>query len=210
MNNRVLRLIADADEKLGGEYLFDMQYLHSLASDLGESVKAVVQDLDEMSGNRYPALSLALERVLGAIGASVMPRGTGASVPLTLPMDELGTELADVVGEKMARLGEIRSRLALAVPDGFVVTAQASKQLFADAAIARELESHRQGHDGAAARLRAAITSANVPGEIAGAIKEALGRFPRQARFAVRSSAARAIASNCRCPWLRLLPRSES
>lgn len=189
MNNRVLRLIADADEKLGGEYLFDMQYLHSLASDLGESVKAVVQDLDEMSGNRYPALSLALERVLGAIGASVMPRGTGASVPLTLPMDELGTELADVVGEKMARLGEIRSRLALAVPDGFVVTAQASKQLFADAAIARELESHRQGHDGAAARLRAAITSANVPGEIAGAIKEALGRFPRQARFAVRSSA---------------------
>jgi pyruvate,water dikinase len=189
MNNRVLRLIADAEEKLGGEYLFDAQYLQSVASDLCDSVKAVVRDLDEMSGQRYPALSVAVDRIQTAIGAGGVPRGMGANVPLTLPLDELGTELADVVGEKVARLGELRCRLALAVPDGFAITARASEQMFAGATVAKELEGHRHGLDGATARLRAAITSAAVPSDIAGAIKEALGRFPRHARFAVRSSA---------------------
>jgi pyruvate,water dikinase len=189
MNNRVLRLMADANEKLGGEYLFDTQYLHAVASELGESVTAGVRDLAEMSGNRYPALSVALERVQTAIGSCIEPHRIAANVPLAIPIDEIGTELADVVGEKMARLGEIRCRLALAVPDGFVVTARASERLLSDATVANELESHRQGRDGASARLRTAIMSANVPSDVSGAIKEALGRFPRHARFAVRSSA---------------------
>lgn len=189
MNNRVLRLMADADEKLGGEYLFDTQYLRSLDAQLSDAAGAVVHDLAEMSGNRYPRLNAALERVQAAVAASLEPHRIAWDLPLTLGIDELGTEFADVVGEKMARLGEIRRRLAFSVPDGFVVTARACELVLGEAAVAKELEAYRRGNEGAAARLQHAITSVEPPAEVSRAIKEALGRFSRHARFAVRSSA---------------------
>lgn len=189
MNNQVLRLIADANEKLGGEYLFDAQYLRSLESELGGAVTAVVHDLAEVSANRYPGLATAFERVQAAVRASLDPQASGRDGPMTLDIDELGTELSDMAGEKMARLGEIRRRLALTVPDGFVITARACEQAFADPAIAAELERYRKGHMDSAPRLQAVITTAGVPAEVAKAVKEALGRFSHNARFAVRSSA---------------------
>ena len=189
MNSRVLRLISEANEKLGGEYLFDAQYLRTLATELGDAVTAVVHDLGEMSGNRYPALASALERVRSAVQASLDPRRNVQSLPLTLAMDELGTDLADIAGEKMARLAEIRRHLAIRVPDGFVITARACDLLLACPAVAAELQRFRDGRETSTARLRAAISAAKVPAEVSAAVKEALGRFRRDARFAVRSSA---------------------
>jgi pyruvate, water dikinase len=189
MNNQVLRLIADANEMLSGEYLFDAQYLRTLESGLGDAVAAVVRDLAELSGNRYPGLLLAFERVRAAVRASLEPQLSGRAGPLTLNIDELGTELADVAGEKMARLGEIRGRLALPIPDGFVITARACEQAFADPSIAAELERYREGQADSAARLQTAITTRDVPAEVEKAVKEALGRFSHNAKFAVRSSA---------------------
>jgi pyruvate,water dikinase len=188
-NNRVLYLIADANEKLGGEYVFDSQYLLSLEAELGEAVSDVVRDLAEMSDNGYPGLSSQFERVRAMVQASIKPHQIDPDVPLTLTIDELGTELADVVGEKMARLGEIRRRLALRVPDGFVITARACDLVLARPEIAAEFEKYRAGSDGAAAGLRQAILASEPPAEVTRAIKEALKLFGRDARFAVRSSA---------------------
>ncbi len=188
MNNRILWLFADADEKLGGEYLFDSQYLHWLDCELSTAATAVVQDLAEISGNRYPRLAGALERVQAAVRACLQPHETARELPLTLAIEALGTEHADVVGEKMARLGEVRRQLALAVPEGFVVTTRACELLLARPGIADLLKKYRAGQ-GTAASLQGAITSAKPPSEVAKALKEALGRFGRDARFAVRSSA---------------------
>jgi pyruvate,water dikinase len=189
MNDRVLRLIAAADEHRGGEYLFDAQYLHSLENDLGEAVMAVVYDLAEVSGNRYPGLASAFERVHKAVQATLEPRRAGRGWPCTISIDELGTEFADEVGEKMARLAELRGRLGLRVPDGFVVTARACEYVLGDPSVARQLEQLRQGKAGSAARLREAIQSVHVPTEVSSAIKAALGSYRRSAKFAVRSSA---------------------
>jgi len=189
MNNRVLRLIADADEKLGGEYLFDTQYFHHLESELSHAATAAVNDLAEMSGNRYPGLTVALDRVQSKVRGSLDPQRSVRDLPLTFTIDDLGTELADVVGEKMARLGEIRHRLGLSVPDGFVITAQACDRLLADPALAEEITKLQQGRPAEPAKLRETITSMEVPVPVAKAVKDVLGRFRRGSRFAVRSSA---------------------
>jgi pyruvate,water dikinase len=188
-NDRVLRLIAAADESLGGEYLFDAQYLNTLESELSEAVMAVVYDLAEVSGNRYPGLMSAFERVRTAVQASLEPRRAGCGLPWTVAIDELGTEFAEAVGEKMARLAELRRRLGLCVPDGFVITARACGQVLANPSVALELDRLRQGRPDAARRLREAIQSTNVPTEVVSAIKAALSSHRRSARFAVRSSA---------------------
>ncbi len=188
-NNRVLCLIADANEKLGGEYLFDTQYLLSLEAQLGEAVTAVVRNLAEMSDNGYPTLALQLERMRAAVRASLKPHQIDPNLPLTLTLNELGTELGDVVGEKMARLGEIRRRLALPVPDGFVITARACDLALAHPKVAGEFEKYRAGTQGAATGLQQAILASEPPAEVARAIKDAVKPFGRNARFAVRSSA---------------------
>jgi hypothetical protein len=51
-NNRVLSLMGDAEEKLGGEYLFDSQYLRWLDAELARAIHEVVQDLLRISPGR--------------------------------------------------------------------------------------------------------------------------------------------------------------
>ncbi|MDT8334603.1 MAG: PEP/pyruvate-binding domain-containing protein, partial [Desulfurivibrionaceae bacterium] len=48
-------------------------------------------------------------------------------------------ESADLVGEKMANLGEIRNRVRLSVPDGFVITASASRAFLAHSGLRDEI-----------------------------------------------------------------------
>jgi pyruvate, water dikinase len=189
MNNRILALIADASEKLGGEYLFDTQYLRSFEKDLRESATAVIHDLAEISGNRYPRLAESLERVQSAVLGSLAPQRLAGDPSLTLSLDVLGTEWADVVGEKMARLGEIRHLPDIRVPDGFVVTIRACEQVLSTPAIASEIAHYRSGDNDAAAKLQSLILSAAVPAAVSRSIRDAASRFSRNARFAVRSSA---------------------
>jgi pyruvate,water dikinase len=188
INNRILWLFADADEKLGGEYLFDRQYLRWLEHELSTAASAAVQDLAEISDDRYPRLAGALERIQAAVHACLQPHETARELPLTLAIEDLGTEHADVVGEKMARLAEVRRQLASSVPDGFAVTIRACELLLEQPNLADLLRKYRAGQQ-TVSSVQAAITAAKPPSEVAKAIKEALSRFGRDARFAVRSSA---------------------
>jgi pyruvate,water dikinase len=191
-NSRVLELMADAGAKLGGDYLFDAQYLRWLDAELAEAVRAVVEDLAEVSGDRYPALQGAFERIRAAVRASLESRGEARAGPVVIPLDTVGTELAALVGEKMARLGEVRSRLGLKVPGGFVITAAACQRLLAQPFVAGRLEILRRGQASlaaASARLAQAIREAEVPPDVAAAVKRALSGFEQGPSFAVRSSA---------------------
>ena len=55
-NDRVLELIADAGEMLGGEYIFDSKYLDDLVRELKTAVHEVVANLNTITRNRYPQL----------------------------------------------------------------------------------------------------------------------------------------------------------
>jgi pyruvate,water dikinase len=191
-NNRVLELTADAGAKLGGDYLFDAQYLRWLEAELAEATRAAIQDLAELSGDRYPGLWQAFERIRAGVRASLESRRERQEGPLVLPLNSVGTDLAALVGEKMARLGEVRNHLDLKVPEGFVITASACQRLLAQPALAERLEILRRGEAAlseASGRLAEAIRKTEAPPEVARAVKEALSGFDRTAAFAVRSSA---------------------
>ncbi|MEW5947039.1 MAG: PEP/pyruvate-binding domain-containing protein [bacterium] len=129
-NNRVLELMADAGEKQSGDFIFDIQYLHWLAAQLEESVGELVLDLNSITDNRYPDLTAAFEKTRRKITNDLESRITVPETPYVFQMDEIGMELSDAVGEKMARLGEVRNRLKLNVPEGFVITAYACRRFF--------------------------------------------------------------------------------
>ena len=191
-NNRVLETIGDATEKLGGDYLFDSQYLRSLDSELAIAVAAVVADLGVIAPKRHADLKRSFDQIREAIRARLESRPTPRGGPFVLRMDQVGSEQAWLVGEKLARLGEIRTRLGVRVPAGFVITATAYERSFANARLAELLaRAQLPGADlvESATLLGEAISSASLPSGPLHALKRALRGFDRRARFAVRSSA---------------------
>lgn len=199
-NNRVLELIADAEESLGGDFLFDMQYLRWLAQELDTLVHGIVKDLNVISGDQYADLLDSFKMVRGNVEDELFCKTTLPDAPYVMDLSEVRLKMADVVGEKMARLGELKHRLHGNIPDGFVVTGQACRAFFDQPKIrscirgtADVLEKGAMTPREAEARLYRAIMGGDLPGPLSRAIKKAVSRmakpFQGNLRFAVRSSA---------------------
>ena len=188
-NNRVLELIADAGEKLGGEYVFDTQYLKTLTADLEEAMQDVVYNLQAITGGRHPELLDTVWRIAAEVQAAIDPRLVVPKGDLVIRLDRIDQKLAEAVGDKMARLGEVRKHLGCRVPDGFVVSAYAC-QVFLEgagidpAAVDDSTETPRE--------LRRRVEEASLPKELAREIRQAIKDLERRGGsnlVAVRSSA---------------------
>ena len=200
-NNRVLELIADAGEKLGGEYIFDIQYLRTLARELADAVRGVVLHLNVITRDRYPELVdkvMEIESALQGILESRAPEPRPTE--FVIPLDEVEAVLADVVGEKMARLGELQRRLGLKVPPGFVVTAYACRYFLEEAGIdptggipdAEWMSCDDAFLEEQSARLTEGVRNAPLPKDLLRVLKNNAARLSRAEEFhalAVRSSA---------------------
>jgi len=199
-NNQILELIADAGEKLGGEYIFDIQYLKTLARELGEASRGIVLDLNAITSNRYPELLNLLDRIGAEVQAALESRVFVPETDFVIPMEQIDGELSDVVGEKMARLGEIHKRLGCPVPDGFAVTANACHHFLRKAGVDQGVEEwfDRRGTleqvplVQRSSDLRERLYSADLPRDLVQAIRRGFKRLKSNAgceTLAVRSSA---------------------
>jgi hypothetical protein len=62
-NNQVLTLMADREEKLSGDYLFDLLYIRAAVGQLHQKTSQLVDALNGLGGNRYGPLAEALDRI---------------------------------------------------------------------------------------------------------------------------------------------------
>jgi pyruvate,water dikinase len=138
-NNRVLELMAEAEESLRGDFLFDMQYLRGLADRLEKSVKGILLDLNFIAGNRYLSLFPAFEKIHAVVNDALLDNRKVPDAPLAMPLAEADQQMSDAVGEKMARLGEIRKRLPYRIPNGFIITSQACQRYFQKTGIDKKI-----------------------------------------------------------------------
>lgn len=185
---------------LGGDYIFDMQYLRSLAAELQAAGRSIVYNLNAMTGDRYPRLVDTLKRIEGELQAVLESRIIAPQTELVIPLERIDEDLTDVVGAKMARLGAIKRRLDCLVPEGFVITTYACQRVLEEAGIDHDVEEWftRGGpfEDAylaeRAGRLREKVAHVRLPKELTKAINRSAVQFRRRAgcpRLAVRSSA---------------------
>ena len=127
LNNESLELMARLQE--------DLQYVPPRRDVLGDRVPTiftkigeVVAALQRLTGVRYDSLAAALdaqqleiERYSAALEELVKPR-------LSAWLSEVNARSENDAGSKAAMLGEIRNKLGLPVPDGFVLTTEAYRQ----------------------------------------------------------------------------------
>jgi pyruvate,water dikinase len=201
-NNLILELMADMGDKLGGEYIFDSQFVIDGSGKICDLVFKLISDLCVMTQSDIVDLFVAFERIQFQIQEELAGR---RAVPVTKPvllLDELSGEFSEAAGNKFANLGDIRNTLDLPTTDGFVVTTRAffdfmqANSLFkiverglAELDLADEIALEAFSRD-----LRDRILAGNMPRHVTSAINNALDvvcdrNRGKPLRFAVRSSA---------------------
>ena len=199
-NNQVLSLMADMEEKLSGDYLFDLQYIRAAVSQLHQETGKLVDALNGLGGNRYQALAEALARISREVEEVLTRRREIPAAPLVIDFEAINAAMHDVVGGKNANLGEVKNRVGLPVPPGFAISTHAYK-VFLDhnhlaARIMAVLEKRRledlDSLDRVSEELKQMILVAQVPPELEAAIMEAYdqlaAREPDRPLVAMRSS----------------------
>ena len=201
-NNSILELMADMGDKLGGEYVFDRRYIEQTTEQLGDHVFKLISDLSVLAQSKNVDLFMAFERIRHILWQELSGQVTVTGERYVLGLDEIGYDQIAEAGGKMAHVGDLRNRLGLPVPDGFVITTRAFLDFMVQNGL---LDRARKGIatwdgkderalDKLAGDMRWRILTAPLPRGLAkevGAMTERLlnGRNGTAALLAVRSSA---------------------
>ncbi|MDH3347572.1 MAG: PEP/pyruvate-binding domain-containing protein, partial [Desulfobulbaceae bacterium] len=119
-NNNALEIIADMGEKLGGQYIFDNHYIETSVQQLLEAVYTsvdILSTLDPKHRNLYTVHQRLEEQLCAILKGEDDRQG-----PRVLDIDMVDPLQWSIVGGKMAHLAEIKDKLDLEVPSGFVIT----------------------------------------------------------------------------------------
>lgn len=203
-NKTALEAIAEVEQLLRGPQPFSMRHVRSAATRAGAGVFQMIQNINALSDNAYPALldSFArLERRMEELMVTPLPPADG---PLALPLTETGLAMLPQVGGKIANLGEIHNHVGLPVPDGFAITADAYHRFMRHNNLQEDIDSRIQATDidslddlfSLAAGIQQRILGAAIPADVEEAITtqlqallERAGEGRRDVRLALRSSA---------------------
>ena len=126
-NNKIMTRMADMEEKLSGDYLFDFQYIFSSVTKLREETNAMVNALNKMADNHYNDLSEAFQRIMTEVEENLYGRGKVPVTSLVLSFEDLNSTMTEMVGIKNANIGEVNKRLDIPVPHGFAISTYAYK-----------------------------------------------------------------------------------
>jgi len=200
-NNRALEIMAELDETLRGTRTFGMHFVRSRCTQVTTSVLAIVKHLDGLEHGRYADLHERFYEIQGRIREFVKPRSCPQIGPLVLPLARIGSGQADHVGAKMACLGEVRNRIGLNVPDGFVITSSAYRRFMEHNGLQTEIDRRVQATEtesmdrlyGLSAGIQQLIIRSEMPGDLAEAVRDAFreleARVGAPVPLAMRSSA---------------------
>ncbi len=195
-NNQVLAIMADMEEKASGDYLFDTGYLKTQVGGLGTQVSTIIQELNRLTGQRYPELADIHQGILAEIFTELAAEQEIPATPFVLPLTELHQGLTNAVGAKMANLGEMQNHLGIRVPPGFAVTAAAYRHFLENSglwAILEERLSQAQIYDldsleHISQEVQELVRAAPLPADLEEALKQEAAKLAGH-RLAVRSSA---------------------
>jgi len=103
-NNHVLELLADMEEKLSGEYLFDRQYINKNVRLISQGVFDLIENLNALSQDKYTQLYKVYDAINNDIDKILTQKLEIPASDLTIPLENLTSEMVDIAGGKTAHL----------------------------------------------------------------------------------------------------------
>ena len=200
-NNKALEIMAEIEEALQGHRPFGMTLVRGCVTTVTVNVYQMIENLQRLAPGKYDALMERFDAISRQIEACLRRERRLRDDRLVIALADIDKDMIDLVGSKMANLGELKNKLNLTVPPGFVITAVAYEHfidhndLRADidrlmqTADLEDLEALYRLH----ARLDRLIVDARVPPDLEAEVTEAwqslTAQGPPGMRAAMRSSA---------------------
>lgn len=125
LNDKVLEIITEMEQALEGSDGFGMAFVRAHCTALSVNLFKIIQSLNEITGHQNKALFPVFDGIWAKIDQELKKKKKPAEGKWVLPLQEVDLHLSDLAGNKMANLGEVKNRVGLAVPEGFVITASA-------------------------------------------------------------------------------------
>ncbi len=189
-NNQALERIADMGDKLGGDYVFDRQYLITITQQISELVYKLIHDLNILAPRKYFDLLTVFDRINMQIQQELEGKWVVPESEYTMSYDSLNQDSSDEVGNKNAKLAEIRNVLELPTPDGFAITTKAFQTFLEwnglQAAIAERLQawedSNGQDTEQVSQAIQDLIMQGKLPPEVKQQVMQSLEQLQRRAQ----------------------------
>ncbi|MGE4557869.1 MAG: PEP/pyruvate-binding domain-containing protein [Desulfovibrionaceae bacterium] len=201
LNNSILSAIASMSGKLGGDYIFDRQYIRSASAEIMDLVGKLIFNLQALAPGKYAELNDVYRSICSDIEAEASGKLVIHEDRLVLPYADAGPGDQEALGAKSARLAEIGNTLGLATPPGFAATTRAYR-LFMErnrldgfiAELERRWLAGELPVESASEEIQALILESEVPARLRKALAKAVGDLftgqeESSRRLAVRSSA---------------------
>jgi len=200
-NNRALEIMAEMEEALKGSLPFGMHFVRARCTSAAASVFQMVRHLNELAPGHYEALFDRFKEIQKQINPYLASASARQQGPLVVSLNEVDSDLADLVGAKMANLGEMKNHLHLNVPDGFVITAQAYHRFMEVSGLQSEIDRMIQAADAnqldelfaLSGSIQQLVMASRLPNDLEAAIEEHYRLLEREGgsnvAVAMRSSA---------------------
>jgi pyruvate, water dikinase len=200
-NNRALEKMAEMEKALQGSDAFGMQFVKANSTSVCVEVFRMIRNLNELTSGKYDELEDRFQKIEKKVASTLSPDCKTGDERLTIPFDQVEKTSYPLTGWKMARLGEIRNRTCLRVPEGFVITSTAFQKFFDHNQLQVEIDRRFQSADFTnletleriCGEIRKIIINSEVQGELVAAIESAREELERKEpgllNLALRSSA---------------------
>jgi len=201
LNHEVLELIAKANDALGGDYIFDRQYIQSFCSETKDKVQHLIFNLDRIAPNKYHNLTDAYYKIAGELDEDLAGLTSCPLAGFIVPYADLNRDFIEAVGDKNANLAELGSHLDVNIPRGFAVTTAAYYDFLKvnnlQPKISTELKALQDGRTDmgtASKNIQQLILRGRIPARLGKEMSHAVNQLILQSAtkntfFAVRSSA---------------------
>ena len=124
-NNKALESMADIEQTLASKDPFGMSFIRSHVTAIAVSIFSMITHLKTIAPGKYDALDDSFAAIQKEIEPLLSSRKTIEDPRLVIPFCDIGPSIAGLVGQKMANVADVKNRLDLHVPNGFVITAAA-------------------------------------------------------------------------------------
>ena len=207
-NNNALELMAEMEQALGPGHPFGMTFVRGNCTALSVNIYKMIQHLTRLADGKYAELDQPFRAITKQLEQVIASRSVSTEGTTILTMAEVDASTVDQVGEKMANLGEVRNRVGLRTPDGFVITASAARKFIEANDLQVEINRRLKGLDldnlealyTVSAGIQSLISNAPLPAELEEAIlahHQQLDTDPEtELLVALRSSALGEDSSN--------------
>ena len=200
-NRDALRHMAELEQLYYSDHPIDARTIRRSYAQLLEHVLGLATALNALTANRFPDLPAVCRAIDAEITAALASRPDSPAEATVLPLERLTANMLGSAGGKAVSLAVMKNELKLPVPEGFVVTAGATRR-FLDASglyeriretLARVSPENLAELEAASTRLREMMLDAPMPQDLADSITAAYAALEAKTRagvrIAVRSSA---------------------